>query len=337
MPEAPTQPPAATNGKPAPLPARGVRVVAVSAGEVVIDAGQMDGISEKDWLVVSRVMSTSDALPGFVDRRRMAVVRVASLQPTFALCKVPRGARIEVGDVIERASGGEDTLIYPRHQSRMFELAMNLRPFLKVGGPLGGGFLIDGDATYHGNGYFVGARLLTLGLGWSKEADAVSTAAFLEAGYDAQPVAVGIGFGAGHASGEATPSGVVPVVSQNVRVGAQDGLNLRIINVLYYGEVEGVDAGFRHGATTLKLRVPIMDSTDIVAEGGGGALGYGYGALGVHTWLKGLGDPGSVGFSIAGTYAALDGRAAITDSTFSRSVLLSGPSVSVGFDYRWGL
>ncbi|MBM4360175.1 MAG: hypothetical protein FJ096_18870, partial [Deltaproteobacteria bacterium] len=140
-PDTPT-PPVAPASKPAaarPWPNRVVRVAAVSPGEVTIDAGKADGLAVGDWIGVHRVLPASKLQPQFVERQRVSVVRVIAVKDDQSLCEVPRGARIRVGDALERAQAGEDALIYPDRQASILDVTATLRPLVKVGAPLGGG------------------------------------------------------------------------------------------------------------------------------------------------------------------------------------------------------
>jgi hypothetical protein len=350
-----------------PWPTREVRIAAVSPGEVLIDAGKVDGLAVGEWVGVYRVLPASKLRPGFLERQRISVVRVMAVREHESVCELPRGARLRIGDTLERAQAGEDALIYPARQSSMLDLTATLRPLVKVGAPLGGGFLLDGALTYLGGSYFVGARLQPLGLGWTKSGNVVSSSLLAEAGYDSQPFGVGLGVGASMVNGdltdllrsgthEAAPSpdgtsstwsqrtSTAAALSQNVRLGARDGLHLTLVNVIIYHRPTVGDGGFVYGSTTGRLQVPLFASTDLFAEGGGGYMGYAFGALGVHTWLDGRGDPGSFGLSVAAGGAAVWGSKEVETTTFNggrfftrETVTVGGPMVSLGIHYRYGL
>lgn len=118
-------------------------------------------------------------------------------------------------------------------------------------------------------------------------------------------------------------------LAQNVRLGARDGLNLTLVNVLIYHRPSVGDGGFVYGSTTGRLQVPLIPSTDLFAEGGGGYMGYAFGAVGVHTWLDGRGDPGSFGVSVAPGGAAVWGSREIETTTLTGDRYYSRKTVTV--------
>jgi len=348
--------------------ARAIAILAVTPGEVELDAGKAEGIAVGDKLAVFRTRPASSDRSDYVNRERVAVVEVYAVREHSALAEVGRGARIVVGDAIERAKPDEsDSLVYPKRLARLVDFQATLRPLVNVGTPLGGGVLIDGSATYLGNGYFAGARLHPLGIGGTKDGGVISSSVLAEAGYDARPFAVGLGLGVSAANGDldsllgynstfdssGNPISISSTqrtntaftVGQVVRLGARDGLNFSLVNVLlFHKKPDTGESGFIYGATTGRLNIPLMQSTDLFAEGGGGFMGYAYGALGVHTWLVGRGDAGSLALSVAAGGAGVWGSRQVTVTptdiapfTTTERVSIGGPMASIGFQYRMGL
>ena len=350
---------------------RAMAVVGTSPGEVEIDAGRAEGVVVGDRLSVFRLQAVVESRGDYVNRERVAVVEVIAVREHSCLGEVARGARVVVGDAVERAKVDEsESLVFPRRLSGLIDFSGTLRPLVNVGTPLGGGVLIDGSATYLGRGYFAGARLQPLGLGGTKDGATVSTSVLAEAGYDARPFAVGLGVGVSAVNGDLdailgyskafdeTAGGATTTTAtqktktafslgQVIRLGARDGLNFSLVNVLLYHKKPTGEAGFIYGATTGKLSIPLMQSTDLFAEGGGGFMGYAYGALGVHTWLIGRGDAGSLALSVAAGGAAVWGSREVTVTadattnspayTTTEDITIGGPMASLGFQYRLGL
>jgi hypothetical protein len=349
----------------APVAWRASNVVKVTPETVEINAGTAEGVAVGDRLTIFRMRAASDEQPDYVSRERVAVVTVTAVREHSSLAEVPRGARVTVSDAVERAKPDEsDSLAFPERLDHLLDLQATLRPLANVGTPAGGGIMFEGAATYLGRGYFAGARLQPLAVGGTKEGAVVSTSLMAEGGFDARPFALGLGLGVSAVSGNldsllgysATfdPTTGLPqdsstksafTLGQIVRLGARDGLNFQLVNVLLFHKKPTGESGFIYGATTGKLSIPLMQSTDLYAEGGGGVMGYAYGALGVHTWLVGRGDAGSLALSVAAGGAGMWGRHSVTvtpvdgGGSYSsyESVSITGPMASLGFQYRMGL
>jgi hypothetical protein len=151
-------------------------------------------------------------------------------------------------------------------------------------------------------------------------------------------------------------------VVQEARLGARDGLNLTVRNTFvlvpqqeqqwtgdcenydywyYYYEYEGdqswedcyevVDTGssFEFGGIAMALNVPVGSRTDLFSDFGTGGAGATWVEGGVATWLRGHGDTGSLGISVAAGYGSLEAQP--NDDW----VQLYGPLVSLGARWRW--
>lgn len=373
----PTAPPAVPSAKTSAPPQativvnkKPMTVLQNASGEVEVSGGKAEGIAVGQRLSVYRMESVSDVRSDYVNRGRVAVVVVLSVREHSCLAMLGRGERVLVGDSVE--SGGTDdfeSVIFPASLVRLIDFSATLRPVVNVGTPLGGGVLLDAAATYLGKGYFAGVRVHPLGLGATKGGAIVSTSILAEGGYDARPFAVGLGVGvsavngnidsllgygqpdpsfqAGTGTGTSTTvrnTNTAVALSQTVRLGARDGLNFALVNVFIYHERPTGETGFIYGATTAKLSVPLMQSTDLFAEGGGGVMGYAFGALGVHTWLVGRGDAGSLAVSVAAGGASVWGSQTVEVTVPGNTVFTSesrfgiaGPMASLGLQYRMGL
>ena len=83
---------------------------------------------------------------------------------------------------------------------------------------------------------------------------------------------------------------------------------------------------FEFGGFALEGWVPTGDRTDVIGAVATGANGVFTIEAGVHSWVRGNGDTGSLGLRVAAGYAAVQGRD--TDT-------LAGPMVSIGARYRY--
>ncbi len=143
-------------------------------------------------------------------------------------------------------------------------------------------------------------------------------------------------------------------IVQAARLGARDGLSISVRNtfllvpittVTYvYGEQTAsyvLDENgnpksstiqrdeFVYGGLAMRVNVPTGDRTDLFANWCFGEAGEIVVEDGVGTWLRGNGDPGSVGLQIAAGYGYVEGN------PDKKHVALSGPMVSVGGRFRF--
>jgi hypothetical protein len=149
-------------------------------------------------------------------------------------------------------------------------------------------------------------------------------------------------------------------VVQEARLGARDGLNLVVRNTFvlvpqqsqqwtgecehydyWYYEGEGeqswedcyeiIDEGssFEYGGIAMALNVPVGSRTDLFTDWGTGGAGATWVEGGVATWLRGHGDAGSLGISVAAGYGSLQAQ------PNDEWVELYGPLVSLGARWRW--
>jgi hypothetical protein len=214
--------------------------------------------------------------------------------------------------------------------------------------------LLDGNLSYYGKHSYAAVRVKPMGFGWTSD-DSVFNAMFLaEGGYDGRAFAVGVGAGVGITSGrmqdalnnsdELTNSSssdkkAAFAMSQHVRIGPKDGLNLMVYNSFLYATKSlstGEDVGFTFGSTVGRINCPLGYRLTLFTAGGGGRLGFAFGELGVFIWAKGNGDAGSIGFSGAIGAAGVWARDVNGSEDENDNSLLLGPMVSFGFTHRFG-
>ena len=344
---------------------------ATSPGSIEIAAGAARGVRVGDRFAVYRSHVVSGATTaGFTGEELVTVVDVVAVKDDSALAQLPRGALVHVTDHARPARADQTVSIaFPPRISDIGEVSVVLRPIVKIGTPVGFALLADIDATYWGGAYFAGARIQPLGLGRSGEGSVISTAALAEGGYDGQAFAVGLGAGMSWVNGNADRmlrsfgtsldsaergGSVVErqethsafTISQYARLGARDGLNLAIRNILLLHENAAGQDGFIYGGTTGRLAVPFGYRSDVIFEGGGGIMGYWFAGAGVSTWLNGSGAPGSWRLSVSAGGAGVWGSKTVTRTqttstgapssyTYDQEVDISGPMVSLGLLRRF--
>ncbi|MDD5307167.1 MAG: hypothetical protein PHU25_07585 [Deltaproteobacteria bacterium] len=351
--------------------ARKIGIRRMEPGKIEVDAGSADGVQVGDRLSVFHTRPVEDGgEESFVGRELVAVVEVIAVKEKSALAELGRGARVSKEDEVEPARADhESSNTYPHKLEGLAEVGATIRPLIKVGTPVGGGLLSDVFATYRGGSYFMGLRMQPLGLGWTDEGNVVSVSALVEGGYDGRAFGVGLGVGLSSVNGDMDfmleSSSVAAVdaggkdkgqksysqrtrnalaLSQQVRLGALDGLSLTVYNIIiYHDATSGADSGFIYGGTSGRGNIPLGTRTSLFVEGGGGVMGYGFGALGVSSWIIGNGDAGSLQLSVSAGGAAVWGSREVTQTdsegkeyTTAQEVMVAGPMVSMGLAYRFG-
>jgi hypothetical protein len=345
--------------------AKPISIVKIMPGVITLNVGSNEGVEVGQRFAVfhmKRLQEGQDRSQ-FEGKELAAVVKIIAVKEGYALAELGRGERVSPQDtVVPAGPEHSSSTIFPKQLSHLIELATVIRPLINIGKPLGLGFLCDLFAAYYGPSFFVDLRMQPLGFGWTKEGNVVSTSLLAEGGYDARPFGVGLGVGFASVNGNmdymleqsdstgTSQSGQEPpyrqkthfafALSQQVRLGSRDGLHLLLYNILLFHQNENDDrAGFIYGGTSGRLAIPLSVSTDLFLEGGGGLMGYAFGAFGLFTWLVGNGDDRSFGISASAGGATVWGSKEVSQGTrtYDERVSITGPMVSLGLTYRKGL
>jgi hypothetical protein len=357
-----------------------IQIAEIRPGRVKLNVGLSSGLKAGDRLAVFRkVPIEQKGAEDFVGKELVAVLTVTAVNEESSLAELAMGDRVFKDDEVEPAEAKHgSSMVFPRRLSNVGEIAAAIRPLVGVGDPKGFGALCDIGVSYWGKVYFLGLQIQPLGFGWTSDGNVVSASFLAQGGFDGRAFAIGMGAGvvavngnmdqmlvssgvssAGADSGEYVNSEptwnqrtrVAFALSQHARIGARDGLNLTVANILIWHKDEDADsAGFIYGSTTGRINIPLPARTNLFLEGGGGVMGYGYGAIGAFTWVRGNGDAGSVGLSVSAGGAGiwgnrekiyeLDGQAVLDEigsqQFITERVTLAGPLISFGLTYRFG-
>jgi hypothetical protein len=357
----------------------GIAITKVFDGQVLLNRGKSSGLRAGDRFKVIRREQLTDDGGSFEGEREVGVLVVDSLGTDSARALVWRGDRVLAGDHVEPADSNTDpSLMYPRQLHGFIEAELHLRPLLNMG-EAGAGVLIDDHLTYYAEHHYLGLRNEPFGLGFGEDGTAFTQTTFAEGGYNSRPFAIGLALGftsvygdlqemfditsSDEGAGAAAPwdpsePELGPwtqdmqhafAIGQRVRLGALDGMNLLVSNTLLYfpGGGESADgsgeseAGFIWGGTNAKLTIPLAQRADLFIEGGGGVMGYAYGAVGVFTWLSGNGGPGSLGLMASAGGAGVWGARTQENYRYeyknTEEIVVAGPMVSLGLRYRAAL
>jgi hypothetical protein len=345
--------------RPIKLREKAIGVVGVFHGTAKLDIGTVDGLNLKDRFEIYRKIEIKGGDESFEGEELAAMGEVVALNPDSCVVRLPKGDRVAKGDraiLVNKAIVLRNMI--PGKLEKVAEVAFSAHPILNLEGSGGAGGLVEADLSWFGKHMYTAFRVKPMGFGWTSK-DPVFNGTFLaEGGYDGRVFAVGLGVGIGVTNGvmdvdmedqmaagdenvspAAPDNKVVFAMSQQLRVGPKDGLNITTYNTFLYvtSGISGEPQGFRWGSTTSKINVPLGYRVSLFTAGGAGRLGFGYGELGVFVWAKGNGDAGSIGVSGAiGAAGIWSNTGRFDEYGEQESVTLVGPSVSFGFVHRFG-
>jgi len=341
-----------------------IRIQNILLGEVTLNVGAKDGVKESDRFTVFRVqVIEKKGDQTFTGKQQVAVLTVTAVNENTSLAVLSRGDRVLKNDEVRPfEQKNRQWRIYPKEIPNVGEVTVMLRPLLNVNGNgRGFGALNDATVTWWGKHYFLNFRTQPLAFGWTENGNIVSSSILGEGGYNGRAFAVGIGAGIGvvngdmdsmittddwydDATGKSTAGNGTKVafaLSQTVRLGARDGLNLVLHNhFLYYNDRRAKnddedDSGFIYGGTNGRLNIPLSDAIDLFLSGGGGRMGYAFGEIGIFAWITGKGDAGSWGLSAAAGGAGIWTEKKLDDWDSERTSI-AGPLISLGVTHRFG-
>lgn len=339
----------------------------VEPGTLELSAGRQLGVRVGDRFAIFRETSLGNGDNAFTGEELVAFAEVIAVKDQSSLAELSRTAVVHRGDVARPARADQtESNAYPVRVPHVGEFGGTLRPLINAGSPLGFGVLADVHGSYWGKGYFFSLMVQPLGLGWTDGGNVVSTSALVEGGYDGRAFSVGLGVGMSTVNGDmdsmlrsykgevSNDSGTQVIdtqethsaftLSQYVRLGARDGVNLSLRNLLLLHNSDSSESsGFIYGGTLGRLTIPLDRRNDIFLEGGGGVMGYWLAGAGVGTWIVGNGSPGSWKLSISAGAAGVWGTKQVTTitdtstSSYDEDVELAGPMVAFGVTRRFEL
>ncbi|MBN2525698.1 MAG: hypothetical protein JXR76_04830 [Deltaproteobacteria bacterium] len=329
-------------------------------GEVKLNVGTNDGVQLKDRFEIYRDVTVQGGGETFTGKELVAMVEITAVNKTSCIGKLPRGDRAKAGDeaaYVKKGIAKRNT--FPQKLSRIGNVGFTVRPILNLAGNSGGGALFDLDLSWLGKHTFMAFRVKPMAIGGTKESSIFNSMVLAEGGYDGRAFAVGLGVGAGLTNGrmnatigdnwmdDATdnakkkdPHRAAFALSQFIRLGPMDGLNLTINNAFLFASISQADSdeeGFEYGSTSAQLTIPLGYRVNLFMGGGGGRLGHAYGEIGVLAWLRGNGDAGSISVSgaVGAAGAWVIGRN-LDNSGYAEETFMAGPMVSFGMNYRFG-
>ncbi len=324
-----------------------ITILKVENGQATLDIGAAEGAQVGDRFSVFKAVTMKGvAGEDFVGTELAAVVEVIAVNEHRCLTSLWRGDRVTTADTVRpKAKDHRRSMVFPRHLTDLGELSLTLRPILNVDGPIGFGALNSLVASYWGKHYFVAIVLDPLAFAFTNDGNMGLMNGMVEAGFNARAFAIGVGAGI-HIARFDSPAFAI---TQTVRLGAKDGLNVETRNTFLLrkrgedefdydgGNTDDTKSvlGFEWGGLSSQLNIPLGGRLTLFF-GGGGSDEYFFGEGGVHAWLLGNGDRGSIGLSAAAGAAGLFASKYNDASNESIDISAVGPMISLGMDWRFG-
>lgn len=316
---------------PALAAAAGGTVLEADMREVVINLGLEAGVKRDDKIELFTRHSVKMGQEEAVREEVVAVGVVTLVSKHRARVRlglnervpVGAGARPTVRDITE-------SIVAPPRADGLWELEMNLRPFLPLE-ELGFGMLIDASFAYRFSFPMVVMLCVEpLGFAATDYNSIFSLSASVAAALDLRLFEVGIGLGASTVNGESDVDAAF-TITQRARFGALDGLHLEIHNLLLFYKDE-----FHWGGTSGTIQIPLASRWWILLRGGGGEVGYAFGEGGLRVRLKGNGHEGSVFLAATlGWGMAMGSVPTVTSyGSYNDSVNHHGPLLGLGLEWR---
>lgn len=316
-------------------PPHDMRVIEVGPGYAIIDGGISAYVTRDTHIAFLETVS-EEVVAGHraVRTRLIGVGRVDSASQERARIELGPNERIPVGARAERTSLPlSRSVVAPPRVSELWEFGFLARPFIAID-DLGGGAIIDAWASRRMAGpWSVQAQIAPFAFGTAEEGGVVPAAAYLLATLDLRLFEVGLGLGGETVNSPAfdLEAGSGIGIVQHVRIGARDGLNLSAQThvVLFHSE-------FEFSAARVRLQIPFNGRTWLIAGGGGGDIGFGYGEAGLRTLLAGNGNRGSLFLTAVFGGAAVfqDENCFTSPDCEDRDFEYLGPMLGVGAEWR---
>ncbi|MBN2802260.1 MAG: hypothetical protein JXR91_04110 [Deltaproteobacteria bacterium] len=337
-----------------------IKILAVFRDRVKLNVGSKDGIADGNQFDVFREETIKSEMGKTVKADvKIATIEIKAIGVDYSLAVIPRGVVVHKSDSVKKSTKNKRIFsVYPEKLSNIAEVSFVIRPMISLSSGGGFGSMVEGTATYTGEHYFINLRLQPISIGRDNSNTMANGSMFVEGGYDSRAFGVGLGIGAGFTNaglnqiinnfyydgyGDSTQTGpedsnVGFALSQAVRLGARDGLNLTVYNNFIY--IGSEHNGFYYGGTIGKISIPLNLKVNLFLYGGGGPIGYGFGEIGVSTWVLGNGGPGSVAITgalgWAGMWKYTDDYYSEDGYYYDETVSVTGPTASLGFVYRFG-
>ncbi len=345
------------------------KVVEAKRGNLLIELEDAAGVVPGDILLVrSRAKEVKlNPFTGVEEETATnaptAVVEVIRVEGTRAVAELNRGDVAMPGDTVElNDHRREVSRQFPARSDYTQWARATLRPMANIGA-IDIASLTDLAWGYYGSWFHVQVHIAPLGISVPNGSDLFNAHAIFAYSSDFAEFGLGVGYfretwGAysaydcttgstaslastsvgGYVSQATSCTKSGPSFVQHLRLGAIDGLNVRVTNTTVISD------GFRFGYFDASLDIPITRTLNVYGLGGGGT-NIGIGEFGVRTYLRGVGGHETIVLTTGVGYTALPTSTVYgaqtqtipgtsTQSYVNGSNQVAGPHFALGVEYR---
>ncbi|HKP64099.1 MAG TPA: hypothetical protein VJV78_45500 [Polyangiales bacterium] len=309
-------------------------VIQVEPGFAIIDMGREHGVANGDHVAFEREVPDRVDMDHTVKRReRLAVGTAVAVGETRTRVELGIAERVEVGAFAHPTREPTSARSFaPPRLGGLWHLGFFARPFLVVDN-FGFGASFELRAGYRFEVPFhLEAMVVPISFATGREGGVFAATGLVMASFDSKLFEVGLGLGGQTVNDPAfdLEAGTGTTLAQRLRIGSLDGGNIEVMTyvTLFHSEFEFADVN-------VHAQLPVGDRSWLIANGGGGTLGMGFGELGLRVLLSGNGDKGSFFLSatIGGTHVFKSGFCE-DESRNCTEVSYTGPHAGVGAEWR---
>jgi hypothetical protein len=307
-------------------------VVRTEPGSVIVNLGTADGVRPGEHIALYNDIHEQFAeSEGGVQRKLVAVGQVVSASEGHA--------RVQLGLNEQAAQGTSATrtqlpltaaLFAPPRSAGVWEVAFMARPFVVLDNLGFGAFLDASVGVRMKQPVHFEAILSPLGFATAKGGAVFPAAGVITGSFDSRLFEIGLGVGGQtvNAPDISLDPGSGLTLAQRVRIGSRDGIHLEALSY-----VTLFHSNFIFGNIRFQGQIPIGERSWLVAAGGGGQLGLGFGEVGLRVLMVGNGGVDSFFLTtVIGGVNVFQG--CIVQNDQCTQIDYAGPMVGMGGEWR---
>jgi hypothetical protein len=307
-------------------------VLSLEPSAVIVNMGE-DSVGNGDRIAFyERGTHGGDSMRSGGATDPLAVGKVVAVNDERARVQLGMNEIVPIGSRAERTNLPPTASTFaPPRAGGVWEVAFLARPFIVLEN-LGVGGFVDARVGYHMRApVHFEASIAPLAFATARGGATVPVAAILSASYDSPLFEIGLGFGGQtvNAPDFSLDPGSGTTIAQRLRLGARDGAH---IDALSY--VTLFHSQFNFSTLRLQAQIPVGSRSWLLAAGGGGSLGLGYGELGLRVLVSGNGGPDSFFLTtVIGGVNVFKG-CVFNNIGDCRAIDYVGPMLGVGGEWR---
>jgi hypothetical protein len=308
------------------------RAVVVKDEHVIVDFG-VDSVPVGDRVAFYEANAVSrEEINGGYAPTLQAVGKVVDVNAGRARVEIGLNERVRLDSRAEHTQlPATASTFAPPRAAGVWDVAFLARPFIVIDN-LGVGGFIDARVGYHTQAPFhVEASIAPLAFATARSGVSVPVAALVSASYDSHVFEVGLGLGGQtvNAPNISLDPGTGTTLGQRLRLGARDGANIEAFSyvALFHSE-------FHFSALRVQAQLPVGRRTWLLAAGGGGDVGLGYGEIGLRVLMLGNGGADSLFLSTVIGGVNVFERCNFSGGSVCNEVDYVGPMLGVGAEWR---